>query len=499
MTRKITSRAFGLALGFLGLCWVSEVFPNAAEPDLVIAGTLNPGQHQTYQTESFQVPEGIDRLTVMFDYDRRNRTTIDLGLADPERFRGWSGGNKSTFILTESFATSSYLPGPLPAGTWQLLLGVPNIRNGTSADYQAQIFFEQGAAAFSRPFASEPLDHRAGWYRGDLHLHSGHSDGRCVAQSGDRVPCPLDRTVASAAERGLDFIAVTEHNTRSHHQTLMELQAAYDRMVILPGRELTTFQGHANVFGTTGFIDFRLPADEMLQAANSVGGLVSINHPALPSDERCMGCGWRAEVDYGRIAAVEVVSGGAYAASDKHVHGQLSGISFWEELLNDGYRVTAIAGSDNHDPDLASSEPSAVGFPTTVVYARSLSQPDLMRGIRNGRVFIDVEGSGDRLLEFESQSGTAVARAGEALTLATGALVEIRLSISGVKGPVPLLIRDGQRLDATPQVRYEADSTIAVYRLTGGDRPGWIRAEVADADGRVLLLSNPVYLLPAEN
>lgn len=495
------SRMPGVSVLMGLLLFLTSQAPQAEPvPDLVISGKLTGVDHETYQTQPFLVPEGIDQLTVVFDYDNGDHTTVDLGLADPQRFRGWSGGNKSTFTLTETYATPSYLPGPLPAGTWRLVLGVPNIRAGSSTDYRTEIYFRRGVEAFTRPFASAPVNKRAGWYRGDLHLHSGHSDGACQAQSGSRVPCPLSRTVAAAAGRGLDFIAVTEHNTRSHHQGLMELQAVYDRMVIIPGRELTTFRGHANVFGSTGFIDFRQPVNDLVEDASAAGGLVSINHPGLPSDERCLGCGWRADVSYDLVSAVEVVSGGAYAASGNRVHGPLSGIPFWDALLNEGFRVTAIAGSDNHDPDTGLEASSSVGYPTTVIHAESLSQPDLLEGVRRGRVFIDVEGTSHRLLEFSAVSGDLLAQAGAVLPLDPTGSVEIEVGVTGVTQPQVILIRDGKRVQTTPPLDSGSDASVATFELTGITRRSWIRVEVTDAVGRVLLLSNPLYLaLPTED
>ena len=49
-----------------------------------------------------------------------------------------------------------------------------------------------------------------GWYRGDCHLHTVHSDG----------PRTLAELAALARATGLDFINSTEHNTSSAHGRL---------------------------------------------------------------------------------------------------------------------------------------------------------------------------------------------------------------------------------------------------------------------------------------
>ena len=102
------------------------------------------------------------------------------------------------------------------------------------------------------------------------------------------VPCPVFRTAQAAAARGLDFIAVTDHNTVSQDQALRELQPYFDRLLLIPGMELTTFHGHANLLGVSRPLDFRAVTDDaqgfdrLLAAAERAGGLVAINHPALP-------------------------------------------------------------------------------------------------------------------------------------------------------------------------------------------------------------------------
>src|SRR6202000_777052 len=153
----------------------------------------------------------------------------------------------------------SYLPGPIPPGKWKLLLGIPSIREGVGSEFTANIYFARPTESpIVSTFSQTPLRIGSGWYRGDLHMHDAHSDGSCLSQSGRKVPCPLYKTVETAAQRGLHFIAISDHNTISQYNDLRELQPYFDQMLLIPAREITTFEGHANVWGTTQFIDFRL-------------------------------------------------------------------------------------------------------------------------------------------------------------------------------------------------------------------------------------------------
>ncbi|MFN3524151.1 MAG: CehA/McbA family metallohydrolase [Phenylobacterium sp.] len=484
------------------LAWLWALAPLAAEarePDAVIAGQISRADHQTYRELTFQVPPGVRRLTVEFDYEGRDqKTVIDLGLLGPDGFRGWSGGTRRGFTVSAEEASPGYLPGPISPGRWAVLIGVPNIREGQGARYEARVFLDrQGPAA---GFADAPLKDGPAWYRGDLHMHTAHSDGACLSQSGAKVPCPVYRTVEAAAARGLDFIAITDHNTTSQFEAMRELQPAFDRLLLIPGREITTFQGHANVFGPTGYIDFRLgeggglAARDLQDAVERAGGLLSINHPGLPSGELCMGCGWTAsDVDYDRVQAVEVVNGGTIA-STRSAEGPLQGIAFWQARLNEGHRITAIGGSDNHDAGLGLERPGAIGRPTTVVHARALSTPDLLAAIRAGRVFIDVQGSGERRLDLSARAGGAGAVMGGDLAAPAGERVRLAVEVADVPGGRVELIVDGARDAAlSAALSMEAHQTLA-FDLAGDGARHWVRADVRDAQGRLVLIGNPIYL-----
>jgi hypothetical protein len=492
-------------------------------PDIVLRGELNGADQKTWHLVPFEVPPGTTRITVDFDYNTRNaRTTIDLGLLGPgSGFRGWSGGNKRSFTLSATDATPSYLPGPLEPGQWNLILGVPNIRTDTHAEYTAHIQLEHGTAHGYSP--GVVLRQEPGWYRGDLHVHTAHSDGTCLSQRQQRVPCPTFLTARSASERGLDFIAITDHNTVAQADAIVELQPWFDTLLLLPGREITTFEGHANLFGTLAPVDFKVGSpnvpdwNTLLHDIEPTGGLVSINHPVRPSGEECMGCGWtpRTEVDYNRIQAVEVVNG-------LDADTLFSGIGFWEGLLNQGYRLTAIGGSDNHDPlrpavnaqtlrqpgDARSPAPETLaklksnsgllGTPTTVIYADQLSQDGILAAIRRGRVCIDVVGTRDRLLDISATAGARSAHMGEALAARGGTRVHFRGNVQGVVGGRVEPVMDGRPLEG-PEIPVISSATQSFeFSWRSDGRRHWVRADVRDADGHLVLVGNPVYLSAAD-
>ncbi len=454
-------------------------------PNLVLQGDVTHAQNQTYIQVPFQIPRKVFRLTVTFQYTGKDQgTRLDLGIFDPNGFRGASGGNKSNFTISKTDATPSYLPGPILAGRWYLLIAVPNIRPNVVSHYSADIFFETTPALQS--FSNGPLRNGPAWFRGDLHMHTGHSDGSCPSQTGKSVPCPVFVTAEAAVRRGLDFIAVTDHNTTSQYDALRELQPYFDQLLLIPGREITTFQGHANVFGITRFVDYRIGTRDVpdmntiARQVHQLGGIISINHPNAPSGEICLGCGWHPDppADLHLFSAIEAVNGGS-------LRGPYSGVSFWEKQLTAGYRIPAIGGSDNHHGAWPVVHPDSVGIPTTVVYAQNLSVPAILDGIRSGHVFIDLTGSHNRLLEMTAmESDQKPAMMGDALRASAGSVIQLTVHILGCSGWTLKLSDNGHGDSELPsRVLSQEDATLQFSWPSDGKRH-WLVPQGRDARRR---------------
>lgn len=462
-------------------------------PDKILTGTINHADFQRFRRVPFTVPRGTARIVVAFDYDQREaKTVIDLGIDDMHGFRGASGGNKADFTIGESDATPSYLPGRIQAGRWHLVLAAPNIRADVTARWQAKLWFLKAGETLPSPV----VDRGPGWYRGDLHLHTAHSDGTCVSQSSKRVPCPLFRTLETAAARGLDFVAITDHNTTSAHAAMREAAPYFDRLLLIPGREITTFFGHFNIFGVTEPIDYRITPggtvtfNAIADRVHALGGLVSINHPGLPSGEACMGCGWTMpDADLARVDAIEVVNGGA-ARLPGGVDGPLSGAPFWRQMMSGGRQVTAIGGSDNHDALQPPKELGSIGRPTTIVRAQGLSQAAILAGIRSGRVFIDMDGGAASMLDLRVAAGDREAAMGGKLAAASDTPIVARLTVDAPPGSrLELLGNDA--LIATETITDAKDYLLTVDRR---ERPLIVRAIVREPGGAIRMISNAVIV-----
>ena len=500
MPRPLFHLITALALTLAACVQQPERAANA--PPLVLTGQITRDDHQTYREIPFTVPPGTKNITLDFAYTgKEDRTVIDIGVRDPQGQRGWSGGNKNHIEIGSQAATPSYRPGPIQPGEWKLVLGIPNIREGQTASYTATVNFSRAsdrpaASLGVRKAATTPDADASKWRRGDFHTHTAHSDGSCGPE-GERGPCPTLSTFIAARDANLDFVAVTDHNTITQLTDIRILQPLFPAPLLIPGTEITTFNGHANVIGNTGFLDFqlgspRLPAlAKLFDQVEAQGAFISVNHPSLPSGEACMGCGWTVkDTDWSRVTAIEVINGASMRTSGPE--GAFNGIAFWEARLRQGHRITAIAGSDNHDAtDTTGAKQSPVGTPATVVYAEDLSTQAIIAGVKSGRVFVDAGAPAGATFDMTARAAGAEARMGGELRLAT----RERAAVSIDLGSFPPGARTqpiSHNLLVTPGL---APGDAFEISLQEDVASGWFRVNIRDAAGKLLLLGNPIYLV----
>jgi hypothetical protein len=192
-------------------------------------------------------------------------------------------------------------------------------------------------------------------------------------------------------------------------------------------------------------------------------------------------------------------------------------VPFWEHLLDAGYHLTAIGGSDSHDAGkpavsasqlragrssedpqywaLLQSNSGAIGVPTTVVHATALSQDAILAGLRSGRVFIDLEGSTRRTLDLDARSGPQTAHMGDTLAAPPGQTVRFDAQISGLQAAEVQLIIDGHAVAWNGHIQGVEDTAWSgAYTWRADGRAHWARLTVRDAGGHTVLIGNPIYL-----
>jgi len=328
----------------------------------------------------FEVPVGTESLEVCLTVGDAS-ARIDLGCRSPRAWRGWSGGARRRFVIARDEATWGYLPGELEPGTWAVVLGLHEVPL-IGVDVELEITLPGGAVEADPPPPNYVRRHHpvrptlpapAGrtWFAVDLHAHSVHSDGLL----------PLASLVDAALRAGLDAIAITDHNTTSHHRHLPALAAA-SGLVVIPGQEVTTGRGHVNVWGDVGWIDFREHPDQWLRTARERGGVASINHPVSGD------CAWQWSVTEPIIHA-ELFHSSWLAAPESAAPW-----AWWSAS-----RATIpVAGGDYHHDGSG-----RLGQPVTWIASREHSVEGLIDALRGGFTAVAASPTGPCLLGVDGR------------------------------------------------------------------------------------------------
>jgi hypothetical protein len=380
---------------------------------------------------AFDVPDEVGAVEIQMTYAARPGAVLDLGLEGPRGYVGWSGGGRSRVVVSQGWATPGYVPQPVEAGTWSVLVGLHRVpSDGVTMELTVRAV---GAAEVGEHQAAEPGDPPAveapsrprrlpdvdgmRWLAGDFHSHTVHSDGALS----------VGGLAALAASRALDFLAVTDHNTTSHHVHLPLAARAYG-IVLVPGQEVTRDVGHANVLGDVGLVDFRGAPETWAAQAESRGGVLSVNHP-LAAD-----CAWLLPLD--RPAVAEV-----WHSSWAQVPTWGAPLAWW--LMTPD--TVPIGGSDFH----LHGHDDLPGSPTTWVLADG---DDVVGAVRAGRTAVSA-----------SVDGPIVVRDGDQFV----AVDAEGLLLTGSGRPRRRVLGDRFRLPAWSGPCWLEDDNRVVHALCG--------------------------------
>jgi hypothetical protein len=449
----------------------------------------------------FDVPAGARRIHVAYEYSEPVQAlfgpgnTLDIGIFDSRGrdfidapgFRGWSGGARSEFEITEDGATPGYIGGALFPGEWNILLGLARL-NETGVRYDVRITLDVDKVAAQSPDPSfeslrtsgkamgagvEAAKVGAGrWLKGDLHCHTLHSDGANT----------VFEIVKNAVELGLDFLAVTDHNTITHHAELEDYAGL--PIILIPGEEVTTYWGHANTWGLREWVEFRCAGEESIKAVQrhlrERGAMLSINHA------KCIGPPWLFRGwDYD---CMEV-----WQAPWRFYNWE--SLEKWDNLLQRGRRVVAVGGSDVHSvPPAAPRHPHGLAEPTTWVYAEP-SEAGILAAIRVGHAYISDAPSGAHLSLWADEDGDGKYEKMMGDTVAPK-VVRIRVDVTGGMDRRLWIMSDGAPIDIISIDRVE---TQIEFTLDMSGRR-YVRAELrgyrgSPARGEVIwAMTNPVWV-----
>ena len=335
---------------------------------------------------------------------------------------------------------------------------------------------------------------RCEWLAGDLHIHTTYShdsyggpeDDNTGPEEAYTAGHTTESQFAVAKSRGLDYLAITDHNDIRSQQHFADEPIASSGVIPIGGYE-NSLKGHAQMLGAHKLYDSDLDPsfDDSPEGVNAAakelradGGLLQINHPSEGQVEADH-LDWEYDFDV-EPDTIEVWNiSRLYQPPFPSASSNDDAIDYWEKWLDRGAKIGATGGSDNHY--VATTGAQGAGQPTTWVCADSSNETGVLDGLRAGRTFIShqppnhggpeiyLEADKDSDNDYESTVGATVAPS-----------TPLRVRVVGAPGAMLRLTKTGGAVLAEVPVT----SPIFEHRFTAGQNDKWVRAEILQQDGQ---------------
>ena len=325
------------------------------------------------------------------------------------------------------------------------------------------------------------------WLAGDLHVHTTYSHDSYGGPGDDNTGpdeintfgFPVLGDFLLAASRGMDFLAITDHNdVRSQGDPGFGAGG----VIGIPGYE-NSLDGHAQMLGATRVypkVDSGSAAEvqALADALRADGGVFQVNHPVnsetADPEDLDWALGYAVRPDTVEAWNSSRLYQPPFPASNSHDDA----IRYWEGWLDRGAQVALTGGSDSHW--VATAAAQGPGQPTTWVYAEERSREGVLAGLRAGRtmvshqppgyagpqVFLEADGAGDG--RFADTVGAVVAPG-----------TQLRARVPAAPGTLLRIVTDGGR-DAFAPVLVTGLDFEHRFKLPGDAT--WVRAEIGQED-----------------
>lgn len=352
------------------------------------------------------------------------------------------------------------------------------------------------------------------WVAGDLHVHTIYGHDTCITpteawdpESPDRAarrPCedpyvvgfaPADR-LDDALTRGLDFVALTDHNNVVNQQdpAVLAWIAAHPDFAVVPAYE-NSQPGHVQMLGAracyseTGAVPgSTIKCDEavidrsaagetaLADGLRADGGVFQVNHP---SDGN-----WPGRFGHDVVPdTVEVWNIGPWAFQPPLPSSNDNDFSlrWYDGFLRSGNEIAVTGGSDSHW--VSTSAVQGIGEPTTWVFVRKPTVAGVLEGLRAHRTFVSAlppAAAGPQMFLEADRDGDGVFEAIAGSETSSHATFRIRTA-GALPGSILRIVTDGGVLQQSLPVsgaltfRPGADGVPAAHLF--------VRAELLAPDG----------------
>jgi predicted metal-dependent phosphoesterase TrpH len=371
--------------------------------------------------------------------------------------------------------------------------------------------------AYSSPVWIEPAARAGEWLAGDLHVHTcfshdvfcgpldqpfqlepGHDPAALLSEELAYVSDPehneeiyasgqpVGMRFEEAAIRGLDYLAITDHNdTRS----VRSRGFGAEGVIGIPGYE-DSIRGHAQVLGERQVLD---NGDGSATAINALaarvhedGGVFQANHPMDGYTRSPFSCDNLDGMHWSYGFAVQPDTIEVWNLSSRTAEAEL----YLECWLDRGVRMGVTGGSDSHWTGTAAVQ--GVGNPTTWVLAGSRTRRGVLAALRSGRTSVSrlppAEGGAPLLLEARTARGDWVQAIGE--TVRPGTAMRVRSTSPATAGLVTVRANSADVMAEAPLVAGGSVTFTAPGR-------GWVRASLHPVGGPSRSLPDCGHELPS--
>ena len=292
------------------------------------------------------------------------------------------------------------------------------------------------------------------WYAGDFHTHTFYSDGKLSPEENIEV----------AKKRGLSFFSPTDHNFNQTRFPETDL-------LIIEGTEITSKYGHINVFFTNESVFKKYSVEGLnteewlLKVLREIKDeIYSINHPFMETFEFLVD-----DYSLDDLKFMEIINDPTYMTS---IDAMEKALKAWDLLLQNGYKIYGIGGSDSHlypDEKYENADyPSLLGDPKTYIFAKNLSKNEIKKAMLAGKISV----SREKLIELKKVNETEFT-----LELEESTFHDKKLHIE--------LIVDGDIYKIYENTLYE--------KLNLDENYHYVRANVRCEDGELYGFTNPYF------
>lgn len=313
------------------------------------------------------------------------------------------------------------------------------------------------------------------WYKCEFHSHTKHSDGHFTVRD----------LYAKGKERGLDMMALTDHNTISGWPELDKLEK---EILPIKALEWTTFYGHIVLLGIDRYYDWthlsKYNLKESVEAIRDENLLVGMAHPRRIGDPISTGSEFVFEgYDESTFDYMEVWS----RQTPLEMTQNQASIALWHSLLNKGYKLPGIHASDWHG-----GEVKVTNDASTYIYSESCEVNPLLQGLKQGRVQCGYGRYFDQWLLDDLGDKVPLYGGEDYLKIGNTIVVDVRMPKQG-----KYILRCRSNEGISLKVALEETATV---KLSVESQYTWLYFEVAeiDANGQEvgLGLTNPLYCNP---